>query len=227
MTGLTPHQAGGQPIPDETQKNTAWVSIEIPVSPGKLFAFLQNTERLFRLNPYLDIHQWEALAGGKQFHLKALNEMNGVTYDLTVTIESIQSGASIFLSYQSHNEAGLKRALEITLQPGVGRVDGLGGSILTLREHYHAPLTEGEYPEEQLKEVDHGLTHWAASIRQYLLGWERWSWFWLYQWYKGRFWLNMRPTHRRISRLLIWVTVLEFIVFLFIFTIYWLELART
>ena len=220
MTGLTPHQAGGQPIPDEVQKNTAWVSIEIPVSPGKLFAFLQNTERLFRLNPYLDIHQWEALAGGKQFHLKALNEMNGVTYDLAITLESTQPGASILLGYSK----GLKRALEITLRPGVGGAAESGGSILTLREHYHEPA--GENQVEQLKEVDHGLTHWAASIRQYLLGWERWSWFWPYRWYKGRFWLSMRPTHRRISRLLIWVTVLEFVVFLFIFTIYWLELAR-
>lgn len=205
----------------EAQKNTAWVTIEIPVSPGKVFDFLQNTERLFRLNPYLDIHQWEALAGGKQFHLKALNEMNGVTYDLAITIESIQPGASIFLGYNK----GLKRALEITLQPGVEGAGRLGGSILTLRDHYHAPT--GENQEEQLKEVDHGLTHWAASIRQYLLGWERWSWFWPYRWYQGRFWLSMRPTHRRIVKLLIWVTALEFIVFLFVFIIYWLELART
>lgn len=211
----------GQDALTAAQKNTAWVTIEIPVSPGKVFDFLQNTERLFRLNPYLDIHQWEALAGGKQFHLKALNEMNGVTYDLTVIIESIQSGASIFLGYQSHNEAGLKRATEITLQPGMA---GSGGSILTLRDYYHEPT--GENQAEQLKEVDHGLTHWAASIRQYLLGWERWSWLWPYRWYQGRFWLRMRPTHRRIVKMLIWITVLEFIVFLFVFIIYWLELAR-
>lgn len=198
----------------EAQKNTAWVSIAIPVSPDRLFNFLQNTERLFRLNPYLDIHQWEALAGGKQFHLKALNEMNGVNYDLAIRIESIQPGVSILFSYSK----GLKRALEITLQSAES------ASILTLRDHYHEPTAENQ--EEQLKEVDHGLTHWAAAIRQYLLGWERWNWFWPYRWYKGRFWLNMRPTHRRITRMLIWVTVLEFTVFLFVFIIYWLELAR-
>lgn len=215
MTGQTPHQA--IPATTEAQKNTAWVSIAIPVSPDRLFDFLRNTERLFRLNPYLDIHQWEALAGGKQFHLKALNEMNGVSYDLAITIESVQPGARIFLSYSQ----GLKRALEITLQPGTAES---GGSVLTLRDYYHEPA--GENREEQLKQVDHGLTHWAASIRQYLLGWERWSWFWPYRWYRGRFWLNMRPTHRRITRMLIWVTALEFVVFLFVFIIYWLELAR-
>lgn len=216
MTGLTSHQASQQAIPDATQKNTAWVSIETLVPPGKLFDFLQNTERLFRLNPYLDIRKWEEISARQRFHLKALNEMNGVAYDFLITIESIQPGASIFLSY----DQGLKRALEITLQPGAS------GTILTLREHYHAPLAGGEYQEEQLKEVDQSLFPWASSVRQYLSGLERWGWFWPYRWYRERFWLSMRPTHRRIARLLIWVTVLEFIVFLFVFTIYWLELAR-
>ena len=216
MTGLTTHQAGGQASTDETQKNTAWVTIEIPAPPSKVFNFLQNTERLFRLNPYLDISKWEEISVGKQFHLKALNEMNGVAYDLVITLESIQPDASIFLSYNK----GLKRALEIMLQPGAK------GSILTLREHYHEPGGNEENQKEQLKEVDHGLTPWASSIREYLLGLERWGGFWPYRWYHERFWLSMRPTHRRIARMLIWVTVLEFVVFLFIFTIYWLERGR-
>ena len=199
----------------EAQANTAWVAIAIPVPPHQLFDFLQNTERLFRLNPYLDIKKWTGVAGAKRFHIHALNEMNGVTYDLAITIESSQPDASLFLSY----DKGLKRALEITLQPSAD------GSVLTLRDHYHEPT--GENHEEQLKEVDHGLTHWAASIRQYVLGLQRWGWFWPYRWYRERFWLSMRPTHRRIARMLIWVTALEFIVFLFVFIIYWLELART
>ncbi len=202
----------------DAHKNTAWVTIAIPVSPDSLFDFLQNTERLFRLNPYLDIRQWKEMVGGKRFHLEALNEMNGVTYDLAITLESSQPDASMFLSY----DKGLKRALEITLQPDAG---SSGGSILTLRDYYHEPA--GENLEQQLKEVDHGLTHWAASIRQYVLGLKRWAWFWPYRWYREHFWLSMRPTHRRIARMLLWVTALEFIVFLFVFIIYWLELART
>lgn len=198
----------------EEQKDTAWVTIEIPVPPGKLFDFLQNTERLFRLNPYLDIRKWEGSVSGKRFHLEALNEMNGVAYDLFVTIESVQPGARLFISY----DKGLKRALEITLQPGSA------GPILTLREHYHA--ASGENREEQLKEVDRSLVPWASSIRQHMLGLERWGWFWPYRWYRERFWLGMRPFHRRIARMLIWVTTLEFVVFLFVFVIYWLELRR-
>lgn len=218
MTGLTPHPE----IPDantEVQKNTAWVTIEIPLSPDRLFDFLQNTERLFRLNPYLDIRKWEEISTAKQFHLQALNEMNGVAYDHVITVETVQPGASIFLSY----DKGLKRALEITLQPGVG---GSGGSILTLRDHYHATSGNEKNQEQQLKEVDQSLFPWASSIRKYVSGLERWAWFWPYRWYRERFWLSMRPTHRRIARLLIWVTVLEFVVFLFVFTIYWLEFLR-
>lgn len=198
----------------EEQKDTAWVIIEIPVSPGKLFDFLQNTERLFRLNPYLEIRKWEGAASGKQFHLEALNEMNGVAYDLVVTLESNQPETRCLLSYSK----GLKRALEITLQPGSN------GSILTLREHYHAAT--GENREEQLKEVDHSLIPWASSLRRYLLGLERWGWFRPYRWYRECFWLSMRPSHRRITRMLVWVTALEFVVFLFVFVIYWLELLR-
>ncbi|MHB0984961.1 MAG: hypothetical protein ACYC05_05120 [Sulfuricella sp.] len=196
----------------DDRKDTAWVTIEIPVPPCKVFGFLQNTERLFRLNPYLDIRQWEEHPSAKRFHLHALNEMNGVAYDLFVTLEDVRPDTGFLLSY----DKGLKKSMEITLQPGAAT-----GSIVTLRDRYHTPAGE-----DQLKEVDRSLIPWANSIRQYLLGLERWGWFWPYRWYRERFWLNMRPFHRRITRMLIWVTTLEFVVFLFVFTIYWLELMR-
>lgn len=216
MTGLSTQQASEPAVLDETQKNTAWVTIEIPAHVSKLFDFLHNPEHLYRLNPYLDIREWVETSASKQFHLKALNEMNGVTYDHLITVESVQPNARILLNY----DKGLKRALEITMQARSS------GSVLTLREHYHAPSEGDEHPEDQLKEVDHGLLPWASSIRKYLSGLEKWGWFWPYRWYKESFWLNMRPTHRRISRMVILVTVLEFVVFLFVFIIYWLELAR-
>lgn len=218
MTDSNSPSANGQNMPGaaaEDQKDTAWVTIEIPVAPRKLFDFLQNTERMFRLNPYLDIREWKQLASGKQFHLKALNEMNGITYDLVATVEPTNSDTSMLLSY----DKGLKRALEITLKPGTST-----GSILTLREHYHSPTEENR--DEQLKEVDHSLIHWASSIRRYLLGLEQWGWFLPYRWYLEHFWIGMRPFHRRIARMLLWVTIIEFVVFLFVFSIYWIELTR-
>ena len=202
------------PRPAELADNSTWVTLEIPASSVELFEFLKNTERLFRLNPYLDIKHWEEKEGGQQMHLQALNEMNGVDYDLHINLESMQPGISFLLGYSQ----GLKKALEISLQAAPIP----GKSILTLREHYH----QAWQGEAQLKEIDHSLIPWGNAIRLYVRAMKAWSWFWPYRWYKEKFWLSMRPTHRRIARMLVWVTLLEFIVFLFVFVIYWLELAR-
>ena len=111
----------------------------------------------------------------------------------------------------------MKAALEVSVQA----TSDPAKSVLTLREHYHQAA-----PERQLKEIDHSLIPWGNSVRVYVLGMRRWRWFWLYRWYREKFWLEMRPTHRRIARLLVGVTLLEFVVFLFVFIIYWIELAR-
>lgn len=197
------------------KENSAWVTLAIPAPPEELTVFLKNVERLFRLNPYLDIKQWEELADNR-FHLKALNEMNGVHYDLDIALES-QQGMRAFLRYSQ----GLKAALEVTIEAGSDSKN----AILTLREYYHK--TESALDEQQLKEVDHGLVPWGNCIRAYVQGMRRWSWFKPYCWYREKFWLGMRPTHRRIALMLGWVTLLEFVVFLFIFVIYWSELARS
>lgn len=199
-----------------TQDNSAWVTLEIPAPQAELFVFLQDIERLFRLNPYLDIQQWAAREAGHRFHLTALNEMNGVSHDLDIGVESNQPDTRLMLRYGQ----GLKDALDITLQAAADPAK----TILTLREHYHQPTPE--LREQQLKEIDHSLIPWGNAIRLYVRGLRRWSWFWPYRWYRERFWLGMRPTHRRIARMIGWVTLLEFVVFLFVFVIYWLELAR-
>lgn len=194
--------------------NSAWVTLEIPVAPAALMRVLNNIERLFRLNPYLDIKQWEGRAAGI-FHFEALNEMNGVVYDLDVTLET-QLERRLLLRYSQ----GLKEALEVSVEATTDPYK----SILTLREYYHK--AEQALNQEQLKEIDHSLIPWGNTIRTYAQGMQRWHWCWPYRWYREKFWLVMRPTHRRIARMLLWVTVLEFIVFLFIFIIYWLEWLR-
>lgn len=202
--------------PSVTEKdNSAWVTLEIPAPPDELMVFLQNTERLFRLNPYLDIRNWVGYTDEKKFHLEALNEMNGVTYDLDIELEA-QEDRRLFLRY-SH---GLKATLEVFVQTATDP----NKSVLTLREHYHQ--TTPELQKQQLKEIDHSLIPWGNSLRTYVQGLRRWNWFWPYRWYHGKFWLKMRPTHRRITRMLVWVTLLEFVVFLFVFIIYWLERTR-
>ena len=198
------------------EDNSTWVTLEISAAPVNLFEFLKNSERLFRLNPYLDIKKWEEGATASRIHLEALNEMNGVRYDVMIDVESIQPNNRLLLRYNQ----GLKDALEITLQAA----SDSNKSLLTLREHYHQ--TTPEQRQRQLQEIDHSLIPWGNAIRLYVRGMQRWAWFWPYRWYREKFWLGMRPMQRRIARMLLWVTLLEFVIFLFIFTIYWLELVR-
>lgn len=194
--------------------NSTWVTLKISAPPDTLLDILKNTERLFRLNPYLDIKKWEEPLDGQKFHFEALNEMNGITYNLEIERE-VQLDRRYFLRYSQ----GLKAALEVTIQA----TSDLSKSVLTLREHYHqaAPAQP-----EQLKEIDHSLISWGNSIRAYVQGMRRWGWFWPYRWCREKLWLGMRPTHRRIARMLIWVTLLEFVVFLFVLVIYGIERAR-
>ena len=70
-------------------------------------------------------------------------------------------------------------------------------------------------------------TAWGSVIRRYFLRRARWGWLPFYGWFQDQFWLKMPPRQRRIARLIIWTTALEFVVFLFVFIIYWLELGRT
>jgi len=200
------------------EENAAWATVLVPLPPEDLFHFLQDVERLFRLNPYFKIESWLEEPGpfrpGKRYRLDCLNEMNGVRSELTLTLENLTEERGYSLRY----DQGLKCATEVFLE-----ADG-SGTRLTLKDHYHTP--EGPDREERLKEVDRSIVPWAASLHGYLRGLGRWSWFPPYHWYKNRFWLGMSPSHRRITRLIVWSTLLEFIVFLFVFVIYWLENQR-
>ena len=198
-----------------TKDNCTWVTLAVPIAPDALFEFLKNTERLFRLNPYLDIRKWEGRPEGKQHHLEALNELNGVMYHLDLNLESL-GNRHFFLRYSQ----GLKASLEVAVESATDS----NQAILTLREHYHQVSIATQ--EQQLKEIDHSLIPWGKAIVVYIRGMQRWGWFWPYRWYQEKFWLGMRPTHRRIARLIAWVTLLEFVVFLFVFIIYFLEFLR-
>jgi hypothetical protein len=211
---MTSSPAGAEGQPPE---NAAWASVAMPMSCAVLADFLVDVERLFRLNPYLEIESWQAGQGpfvaGKRYRLVALNEMNGLRQDLEMTLEAVEPWGYV-LSY-GH---GLKRSTRVAWESEAG------GCRLTLRDEYHAP-SEAECAEG-LKAVDRSLVPWAASVLGYLLRYRRWSWLPPYRWYAGRYWLGMSPRHRRIARLIIWTTLLEFVVFLFVFAIYWLESLR-
>jgi len=178
--------------------NAAWVDIELPQKPAAVLAELCNIGRLLRLNPYLEIRNLEKLAETHRHRLEALNEMNGLAVSCGLTFQ--ETGASGFrLRYDS----GLKLATEVT---AAARGNG---SVLHVREYYRQPQNDA-----QLSEVDRSLTPWGIALRRHFLGQARWGRFRLYRWWRERLWIPMSPRERRITRLIAWATLIEFVVFL-------------
>ena len=209
---------------DNPQRDSAWVTIDTPLTVSQLFEFVSDVERLFRLNPYLEIQTWETdqddLVEGACVRFKYLNEMNGVARELALTVSELKPGVGYTLNYS----AGLKRATEIRVESRDN------GAALLIKDWYDAvPENPAEAPEERetrLREVDRSLTPWGAAIRRHILGMARWGRLPFYRAWRERFWLGMPPRNRRISRLIVWVTALEFAVFLMVFSIYWIEYRR-
>jgi hypothetical protein len=194
------------------EENAAWVTVDLPLAPAQAFEFATRLERLFRLNPCLQIEGWTEEPGpfapGKRWRLAAFNEMNGLRQEAALTLEEVEPGRRFLASW----DCGLKRALEVSVAPG------REGAALTLKEHYHSP--EGPLREQRLKEVDASLTPWGVALRRHFLAARRWGWLPFYRPLREGFWLSMTPGQRRIGRLLIWITALEFAVFLAVLAIY-------
>ncbi len=207
--------------PDHGGEDFALISVELPLSTGELYAFIQNIERLFRLNPHLEIKSWQEDApgkifAGKQIRVDCMNEMNGQTQSLTLRVSDVQPEVSFTLNYDS----GLKKATIFTVQSVAS-----ASSKLVVKELYPDEISTAE-KEKRLNEVDNSLLPWGAAIHRYFKRKSRWRWLPFHSWLQNSVWLGMTPRHRRISRMIIWVTVLEFVVFIFVFNIYWLELGR-
>ena len=208
-----PGAAEGRSAPE--LENAAWASVEVPLSPQRLHDFLADTGRLFRLNPHLEIEAWLPQdAGTRTYRWSALNETNGCRSEVCMRAEALVENAGWTLHY----DAGLKRATEFRIAAAAG------GSLLTVTDHYH-PVPNGS--DERLKEVDRSLIPWTGAIRRHLAGLARFGGMPGYRWWMECVMLGMPPRQRRIVRMIVWVSVLEFVVFLFVALIYVLESGRS
>ncbi|MBU1237710.1 MAG: hypothetical protein KJ634_03735 [Gammaproteobacteria bacterium] len=163
-------------------------------------AFLGDAERLFRLNPQLAIERWESRARG--FRLAAFNESNGRRIDTEA--ETGTADGALVVSYA--NSLKLETRVMAEAVPE--------GVRLVVTEHYPR-IDDADDP--RVADVDKSLVPWVMAIRRHLLARRRWGrlpLFPLWRWWNEGFMLSMAPRSRRIVRLLVWVTVLEFMVFL-------------
>jgi hypothetical protein len=183
--------------------DTATAETSFPLTPAGLFDFLSDIERLIRLNPQLAILRWLPTEWG--FRFAGHNESNDRAFDLAAVVDIAPDERSITLRY----DAGLKQTTQLRVAAAAG------GARLIVTDHY--PHID-DPADPRVADVDKSLVPWVAALRRHLLARQRWSGltliFPLWRWWTERFMLALPPRQRRIVRLLVWTSVLEFLVFL-------------
>lgn len=194
--------------------------IATPLSPEALAAFCQDAERLLRINSMYEFEEWRPASEGR-FFMRARNLSNNRTIETPLRVEPRSDGMRIVY------EAGLKTATEFKVEPpaGEGGADGAragGGATLVVTDDYSgAPEAERR---TRADEIDRSLVCWGHDLHRYLRHWARWSGFAPWRWYMCRVWQPMKPSARRITFMLIAITVFELVAALLVVVVF--ALAR-
>ncbi|MDH5516306.1 MAG: hypothetical protein OEY36_00630 [Gammaproteobacteria bacterium] len=191
-------------------KDAAWVSFKTPMERQLLIDFCQDVSRLFRINPYLEFEKWQS-CGDNCYQLTARNLSNDPPLDLDNKLQIEPREDGVHISYHD----GLKSSTTFKIE-SVSE-----GSKVTIIEDYET-LNESER-QARLHEVDKSLTKWAEDIQAYLVRWKRWSWFAPWRWYMRKIWQPMKPTARRITYMLLWISLIEIVVIALGVSIYFVE----
>jgi hypothetical protein len=185
------------------------VVIDTPLGLAELRLFCDDIERLYRINPYLEIQAWQPLAAGA-FRVSWRNLSNGQAATLELRREP-ESENAFSVAYSQ----GIKRRTRFLLESGPS------GSRLVVTDDY-ASLPE-EDRVSRITEVDKSLTAWGWALHAYLRREHRWGSNPLWRWTMQRFWLPMRPAARRITTLIVLASLAEFAFFLLVAVIWWIE----
>ncbi|MBW9266707.1 MAG: hypothetical protein K1565_14365 [Candidatus Thiodiazotropha sp. (ex. Lucinisca nassula)] len=193
-------------VPSE---DAAWVTIETPLSPIRLQNFIGDLERLFRINSLLEFERWESV-GNDRISFEAINLSNGKHEKAELSVEHIDGGLRI------NYDRLLKSSTSIQVEPSI-----TSGSSLTITDDYSG--TEETERQRRLDEVDRSLGQWGRDLHGYLRLWHRWSWLPPWRWYMQRVWQPMKPSARRITRWIVWITFAEMAVVLLLIGILLIE----
>jgi len=176
--------------------DAAWAAINIPLSTEELKLFCQDIERLFRINPMLEFNSWETLSDN-QYRMAVKNISQEEPFEIDVNINVEQQGDEIILHYSR----GIKNKTTLKIEASEY------GSKLTITDSYEG-LSEEER-QSRMHEVDKSLINWADYLQRFLITWNKWSKFGLWRWYMKRVWQPMKPAGRRITYMLLWITLVE------------------
>lgn len=185
--------------------DAAWVVIEAPLAAGDLAGFCGDLERLYRINPYLEFSRWRQTGPGV-FAAAFRNLSNRRELDLGLTLER----ASDF-DFTVRYDRGIKRRTRFEI--GVTAT----GSRLTITDDYSGATAS------DAGEVDRSLHAWGVALREYLWRHRRWRWCAPWRWYMRRVWMPMKPSARRITFIILLITLAEIALIALVMAIYLIE----
>jgi hypothetical protein len=188
--------------------DAAWVTIDTTLPATRLAEFCQDLERLYRINPYLEFHYWRPAPGGG-VEAAWRNHSNRQDFMMRLTPEwGSPEGFAV------HYDQGIKRATRFEITPMAG------GSRLTITDIYPGEPATGP---QDITAVDRSLHAWGVALQGYLRRHARWSGFAIWRWYMRRVWLPMKPAARRITFIILFLTLAELALFALAMSIYWIE----
>lgn len=184
--------------PGGVGQDAAWVSLTVPLAPTRLHELLEDPERLLRVNSQWRFACWELDASGR-FRLQIQNHGNGQFWETSGQVRREATG--LRLDY----DEGLKTFTRFIVEPTSE------GTRLWVVEDY-GRIPEAERPR-RVAEVDPSLPRWGQDLCRYLRSWARWSRLAPWRWYMERVWRPMSPLGRRVTRLLLWASLAELLLF--------------
>jgi hypothetical protein len=193
-------------------EDAAWASTNTPLTVSALNEFCTDIERLFRINPMLEFERWDS-RGKNHFSFSGRNISQEQPFDFQFELSVSKLDDGIRIDY----DKGIKSSTTFTIEPAPQ------GSKLTITDCYERlPVEERS---AHMREVDKSLALWAQYLQEYLINWRRWSRFRLWRWYMRRVWQPMKPAGRRVTYMLLWITVVEIALIALGVTIYFVEYA--
>jgi len=201
------HSRSPQSARDE---DCARVEIRTPWSPEALRVFVQDVERLLRINPFYEFELFDWVRPGRHARLKGINHANGMPFDLSLHVDRKADGL------QLQWQGWLKPETRVEI-----RDDGHGGSSLVIVDDYSSLPKEER--RRRRNEADSSLLAWGHALSRHLRWRSRLSLVPGAIAILDRLWLRMKPSARRISAMIVIVTLAELLVFAAVFTIFWLE----
>ena len=189
--------------------DAAWAAINTPLSVDELNAFCLDIERLFRINPMLEFNAWESM-GDNRYRMAVKNSSQETAFEVDLILNVTFHNNEIVVDYEN----GLKKKTIFKIEASEF------GSKLTLVDEYHSV---NKNDQNQLSQVDKSLVNWADYLQRYLVNWKKWSKYGWWRWYMRRIWQPLKPSGRRITYMLLWITVVEVALIMLGAGIYWSE----